>query len=222
MPEKHVKDKRCGMKTPVLKVDPRRPAAAVIARAAAVIRAGGLVGFPTETVYGLAANRLDPGAIETLYKVKKRARGKPLTVHIDDAAMVAKMGCRMTKAARALTKRFWPGPLTVIVRSGSGEKIGFRMPANGIALRLIAAAKVPVVAPSANLSGNTPPKSARAVMKELGSKIDLVIDGGRTAVGVESTVVDCTVDPPAIVREGAIPGSDIIRTIKAKARNKKS
>ena len=191
-------------KTAVLKVDPRRPDAAAIACGARVIREGGLVGFPTETVYGLAAHRSDRKAIDRLYAVKKRSRGKPLTIHISDTTMICSAGCRMTGSAKILAKNFWPGPLTILLKSAGGRKIGFRMPANTVALRLIAASKVPVVAPSANLSGKRPPTSAAAVLKGLGGKIDLVLDGGRTAVGIESTVIDVSVSPAVILREGAI------------------
>jgi len=191
-------------KTAVLKVDPRRPDAAAIACGARVIREGGLVGFPTETVYGLAAHRSDRKAIDRLYAVKKRSRGKPLTVHISDMTMIRSAGCRMTGSGKILAKNFWPGPLTILLKSAGGRKIGFRMPANTVALRLIAASKVPVVAPSANLSGKRPPTSAAAVLKGLGGKIDLVLDGGRTAVGIESTVIDVSVSPAVILREGAI------------------
>ncbi len=200
-------------KSVVLKVDPRRPNAAAIACGARILRQGGLVGFPTETVYGLAANRADAAAIARLYSVKKRSRGKPLTVHISDVAMIRKMRCRMTKSAKALAENFWPGPLTMVLRSRNGEKIGFRMPANKVALRLIAASKVPVVAPSANLSGTRPPTSAAAVLKGLGGKIDLVLDGGRTAVGIESTVIDVSVSPAVILREGAIKARALAKFI---------
>ena len=200
-------------KTVVLKVDPRRPDAAAIACGARMIREGGLVGFPTETVYGLAANRSDRKAIHRLYAVKKRSRGKPLTVHISDMAMVRMMGCRMTGRAKVLAENFWPGPLTILLKSSGGRKIGFRMPANKIALWLIAAAKVPVVAPSANLSGKRPPTSAAAVLKGLGGKIDLVLDGGRTAVGIESTVIDVSVSPAVILREGALKARTLAKFI---------
>jgi L-threonylcarbamoyladenylate synthase len=162
------------------------------------------VAFPTETVYGLAANRLDASAVSRLYKVKGRPRGKPLTVHIADLSCIRKLGCRVNGEAKALIDKFWPGPLTIVLRRGSRGKVGFRMPANKVALYLIAASKVPVVAPSANLSGSSPPKSAREVLKHLDGRIDMLIDSGRTRVGVESTVVDLSRRPAVILREGAI------------------
>jgi L-threonylcarbamoyladenylate synthase len=206
---------RLPVKTVVLKVDPRDPDSGAIAAAAEAIKAGRLVAFPTETVYGLAANFLDRKAVDRLYEVKKRFRGKPFTVHIADTAAIRAMGCVITKKARAAMKKYWPGPLTLILRSRDGTKTGFRMPANKIAIELLRKAGVPVVAPSANISGNKPPTNAGEVLRDLEGVIDILIDSGRTEVGVESTVVDLTVDPPAILREGAIKRSALGKTLKS-------
>ncbi|MDD5496095.1 MAG: L-threonylcarbamoyladenylate synthase [Candidatus Omnitrophica bacterium] len=186
-------------KTLVLKPDRKN-----IAYCAKVIKAGGLVAFPTETVYGIAANLSSSEAIRRLYKVKNRPRSKPFTVHITSLATIKKMGCAAGKEVRPVLKRFWPGPLTVILKSKRGKRIGFRMPANKVAIELIRAAAVPVVAPSANLSGRLPPISAKDVLRQLDGKIDVLLDAGRTKVGVESTVLDLTVKPPKILRKGAI------------------
>lgn len=202
------------MKTSVLKTDPRRPDKKVIAAAAKVIRQGGLVAFPTETVYGLAANLLNEDAIKALYAVKERAQNKPFTVHIADLNIIRKMGCSITAQARRLIEKFWPGPLTIVLKSKTGPKIGFRMPANKVALELIKSAGLPVVAPSANLSGSKPPTDAEGVLKELNGKIDIVIDAGPTDVGVESTVIDLTVYPPVILREGAIKRGQIEKSLR--------
>lgn len=191
-------------KTETVKVDPEKPDRKLLKRAAGIIRDGGLVAFPTETVYGLAANCLKKRAIERLYKVKKRPRGKPFTVHIAGISMISKMGCRITGPAKVLMSKFWPGPLTIILKTKAGGSAGFRMPANRVALELIKMSKVPVAAPSANLSGNPAPVSAKEVLRDLNGKIDLVIDAGRTKVGIESTVMDMTVMPPQVLREGAI------------------
>lgn len=191
-------------RTLVIKIDPDKPDKDVIAYAAEVIRSGGIVAFPTETVYGLAANLLDDKAIKKLYRIKSRSRGKPFTVHIADLRPIKKMGCRITGSARRLIKKFWPGPLTIILRSESAGAVGFRMPANAAALELIASSGVPVAAPSANISGRRPPTGAGGVLRDLDGKIDIVLDAGRTEVGVESTVIDMTVSPPVILREGAI------------------
>lgn len=205
--------KASGRRTKVLKIDPDNPEPGLIRSAARLIRSGKLVAFPTETVYGIAAKFSDKKAIERLYRVKGRERGKPFTVHIADTGMIEKMGCRVTRSARRLIDRFWPGPLTVILGSKGGQKTGFRMPANKVALELIKAAGVPVVAPSANISGKAPPTDARGVLSGLGGSIELVIDSGPASVGVESTVVDLTVTPPAVLREGAISAGEIFRVI---------
>lgn len=185
-------------------VDPKKPQKEVIYYAAVAIRGGRLVAFPTETVYGIAANRRDPKALRALDKAKNRPKDKHYTVHISDVNMIGSLGCRIGKPAKKLVDKYWPGPLTIILKSRSGEKIGFRMPANKVALQLIAEAKVPIVAPSANVSGHPAPTNASAVIKDLDGKIDMVIDAGSTKIGVESTVVDLTINPPKILRQGAI------------------
>jgi len=191
-------------KTAVLKIDPERPDKHIIAKAASMIRRGMLVAFPTETVYGIAANRLDKKAMISLSRIKKRPKSKPFTVHVSRLRMLKKLDCPLTVQAKALVEKFWPGPLTIILRSKNGEKMGFRMPANKIALQLIDKAGVPVVAPSANLRGHASPVSAEDVLQELDGKIDILLDAGDTDIGVESTVADLTVNPPRVLREGAI------------------
>lgn len=204
-------------KTKVLKADPANPDKKIILLGAKTLKGSGLVAFPTETVYGLAANLFDRKAMDKLRKVKARPVGKPFTVHISRLGTIREMGCPITKEARILADKFWPGPLTMILKSKKGEKIGFRMPDNRIALDLIKAVKFPVVAPSANISGEAPPKSAREALKGLAGKIDILIDGGRTEVGLESTVIDLAVSPPKVLREGAIKSSAISRQLSAKS-----
>lgn len=199
------------MKTYVVKIDPKNPDKAGIEAAALAVKEGKLVAFPTETVYGIAANFFDKQAIERLYKIKKRPVKKPFTVHIADIKAIESLGCRMTKEALILAGKFWPGPLTMVLPLGKDKSLGFRIPANSIALELIKKAGVPIVAPSANLSGHKSPINAQEVLDELDGKIDILIDGGQTNVGVESTVVDMTVDPPKILREGAIKPEEILR-----------
>lgn len=201
-------------KTTVFKVDPKTPDARAIARAAKAVKDGLLVAFPTETVYGIAANFLDQKAVDRLYEVKKRFKGKPFTVHIADVKTIRDMGCAISKKAKAAMEKFWPGPLTIILKSKDGRKIGFRMPANKVALELISASAVPVVAPSANISGNKPPTDAKSVLRDLNGTIDVLIDSGPTDVGIESTVVDLTVTPPVILREGAIKRATLMRALK--------
>lgn len=195
--------------TLILKVDPRSPDPRIIKYASGVLRNGGLVAFPTETVYGLGANLLDKKAIKRLYAVKERPGGKPFTVHIARPASIKALGCRLDARAGKLARKFWPGPLTMVIASGGGGSVGFRMPANRVALELIKAAGVPVVAPSANLSGKRPPTDADSVLAGLEGKIDIVVDSGRTDIGVESTVIDMTVKPFKIIRRGAVGEKEI-------------
>lgn len=192
-----------------VKIDPKRPDKKIIAEAAGIVKKGGLVVFPTETVYGIAANLLDDKAITKLYEVKNRSRSKPFTVHISDIKMIEKMGCKVTGRAQALIDRFWPGPLTIILKSENGSTIGFRMPANRIALEFIKAVGTPIVAPSANLSGKAAPKSAKEALKDLEGHVDMVLDAGLTDIGLESTVIDLTAAPPKVLREGAIKAEDL-------------
>jgi L-threonylcarbamoyladenylate synthase len=193
----------------ILHVNSEEPEAEAISIAAGVIRDGGLVAFPTETVYGLGANLLDRNAVERLYRIKKRPSDKPLTVHIADVGVIYEMAGEIPDYARRLIKRFWPGPLTLILKTKDGRKTGFRMPSNRVALSLIKASGVPIVAPSANISGNRPPKDAREVMEDLYDAIDMILDGGPTEVGIESTVVDASVYPVNVLREAAISKEDL-------------
>jgi len=215
--------RKLGRSTLVLKVNPAKPDERIIAYAAAGIRHGKLVAFPTETVYGIAASLSTKSAVSALSRVKKRPRGKSYTVHIADKTDISKMGCVITRAADSLIRKYWPGPLTIILRSRRGGKTGFRIPRNKVALELIRKAEVPIVAPSANISGKKPPTSAAQVLGELDGKIDLVIDGGRTKVGIESTVVDMTTDPPKVLREGAIKTEEIYNRLnpRSECRNTK-
>ncbi len=191
------------MRARVVKVDPRSPDLSAIREAAAVLRRGGLVAFPTETVYGLAANLEDPQAIQELYQVKQRPFEKKVTLHIADPSEIAQRGGLVTPLAEKLIEQFWPGPLTIVLRRSDGSTLGFRMPDHPVALALLKAAGVPVVAPSANRSGNPPPRTGEAVLKDLADSIDLLLDAGPSAVGVESTVVDLSGPTPAILRRGA-------------------
>jgi Sua5/YciO/YrdC/YwlC family protein len=197
----------------VIKIDPVNPDKKIIASAAKIIREGGLVIFPTETVYGIAANLLCDKAVARLYRVKARPEGKPFTVHISDLKMIRDMGCAITGPAEKLMAKFWPGPLTIILKSPGKEKIGFRMPANNVALELIRVSGVPVIAPSANLSGRSAPVTAEDAMADLKDKVDMVIDGGPTAVGLESTVVDLTTDPYKVLRAGAIKEEELSKAL---------
>ena len=192
------------MKTEVIKIERGNPNKATLKKAARIIEKGGLVAFPTETVYGLAADCRNEKAVEKLRKVKNRPKGKPFTIHIAKFSDLDKLACEMTLFSKNIIKKFWPGPLTLVFKSTAGGKIGVRMPSNGIAVEFISACKNAVVAPSANTSGRRPPRVAEDVLKDLDGKIDLLLDGGATEVGKESTIIDVSEFPYRILRRGAI------------------
>ncbi len=180
---------------------------------AQVLKSGGLVAFPTETVYGLGANALDKNAVENIYKAKGRPVDNPLIVHIADTEAVESLTAMTPKIAPMLMDAFWPGPLTLVMSkssvipsiiTGGLDTVGIRMPSNPIALALIEKAGIPVAAPSANSSGRPSPTLAKHVVEDLYGKVDVIIDGGITRVGVESTVLDITVNPPVILRPGGV------------------
>ena len=185
-----------------------------IARAAALIRAGRLVAFPTETVYGLGANALDAAAVERIFAAKGRPRTSPLIVHVDSIEMARGLAARWPDAAETLARRYWPGPLTLVVPkrpqipdivTAGLPTVGLRMPAHPAALALIRAAGVPIAAPSANRYTELSPTIAGHVPASLA---DYVLDGGPARVGIESTVLSL-VDAPALLRPGVIPLPEI-------------
>lgn len=206
----------------MLKVDPRRPELEPILEAAEVIRRGGLVAFPTETVYGLGANGLNPEAVAAIFRAKGRPADNPLILHVADREAVSELAAALPSAARVLMDRFWPGPLTLglprrpgvpdVVTAGL-PSVGVRMPAHPVALALIRASGVPIAAPSANVSGRPSPTRAGDVLEDLEGRIDLVLDGGETGVGLESTFLDLTTDPPVLCRPGGVTPTDICALI---------
>jgi L-threonylcarbamoyladenylate synthase len=201
-----------------LAVDPGRPAPGAIAEAAAVLRLGGLVAIPTETVYGLAADATNPEAVARIFAAKGRPSFNPLIVHVSDPAMARRCVAAWPGRAEQLAARFWPGPLTMVlprspivpdeVTGGLGT-VGVRMPAHPVARALIAAVGRPLAAPSANRSTGVSPTLARHVLKDLDGRIDLVLDAGPTPLGLESTVADLTVEPPRVLRPGAITAEQL-------------
>ncbi len=190
----------------ILRVNPNFPEPHFIEEGAVLLKKGGLVAFPTETVYGIGANLLDKKAIERLYKIKKRPKNKPFTIHIARFEALKELKVNLSERAEKIVRKFWPGPLTILALNKKKEKIGIRMPDNKVALALIDKASLPIVAPSANLSGENPPTSAKEVILD----VDMVLDGGDTAIGVESTVLDVTVGPFKILRKGALSGEDLL------------
>lgn len=198
-------------KPKIIKVNPDNPDAKSMKEAAGIVNSGGLVAFPTETVYGLAAAYNNKSALDKLYKVKNRPKNKPFTVHISSMDTIGKLGCDISPVTRVLVEKFWPGPLTIVLKVKDKEDtIAFRMPRGRIAKDLIDKSGVPIVAPSANMSGGKSPKTAEEVIDALNGTIDAVIDGGPTEIGVDSTIVDATGFPYRIIREGAIPAASIM------------
>jgi L-threonylcarbamoyladenylate synthase len=189
-----------------------------IEKAADVLRAGGLVAFPTETVYGLGANAEDPAAVMRVFQVKGRPPSHPLIVHIGREEDLGDWVDEVPATARMLAEHFWPGPLTLVLRrghrvpleaTGGLETVALRMPDHPVGLALLSAFGGGVAAPSANRFGSVSPTTAEHVRTELGDGVDLVLDGGPCLVGVESTIVDATGDTPSILRPGGITREDL-------------
>lgn len=192
-----------------------------IRKAAEIIRQGGLVSFPTETVYGLGADALNPIAVSRIFEVKDRPYFDPMIVHIADISAVHDLVTHFGEMAQKLTERFWPGPLTIVLEKSSRvpdivtaglDTVALRMPSNSVALDLIAIAGTPVAAPSANPFGYLSPTSAAHVAKQLGDRIDVILDGGTCPVGVESTILKID-DTPRLLRPGGLPVEDIEEVI---------
>ena len=207
--------------TDVLTLDPNHPDPDGIARAAAILREGGLVAFPTETVYGLGAHALDRNAVRRLFEVKGRPANDPVIVHVHHLGSLEALTDSVPPVVADLARRFWPGPLTIVLPRSLAvpdevtaglDTVAVRVPSHPIARALIEAAGVPVAAPSANLFSRPSPTRAEHVLQDLDGRIDLLIDGGPTSVGVESTVIDLTGVTPVILRPGAVT-LEMIRTV---------
>jgi L-threonylcarbamoyladenylate synthase len=200
--------------TEVLRLDLDHPDPTSIAVAAARLRAGGLVAFPTVTVYGLGAAALDEAAVRRVFEAKGRPADDPLIVHVAGLDAIASLAAAMPPQLDALARRFWPGPLTLVlpraphvppVVTAGLDTVAVRVPAHPIARALLVAAAIPVAAPSANLFSRPSPTTAAHVVEDLGGRIDLVLDGGATTIGLESTVVDLSASRPRLLRQGAVP-----------------
>ncbi len=202
--------------TKIIQVDPLTFQEGPILEAAKVIVSGGLVIIPTETVYGVAASSLNKKAQEKLYKIKNRPKDKPFSILIAQPHRVHEYARNIPVAAYKLMQKFWPGPLTLILQSLDKRSVGLRVPKDLIALSLIIQSGVPLACPSANISDQPPPVNFQEAIKDLDGKVDLGIDAGPTSLGKESTVVDCTVVPPVIVRKGAISDEEILEVIKVR------
>jgi len=187
-----------------------------------ILKNGGLVGVPTETVYGLAGNGLDAGAVSMIYEVKGRPAIKPLSLLVCDIEAAATVCAQIPKEARLLANTFWPGPLTIVlpccdtvpqIVTAGGTTIGVRCPDHPKTLELLRLAGVPAACPSANISDMPSPKSAQDVLDYFDGKIPCIIDGGVCTLGVESTIISLTENPYKILRQGALPEEDIKRVL---------
>lgn len=208
--------------TQVVQVDRDAPDAAAIALAADLIRQGRLVAFPTETVYGLGANALDPAAIDRIFAAKQRPFADPLIVHLADAAQLDDYCEDVPPQARQLGALFWPGPLTLVLRRGariapnvaSGRAtVAVRVPAHPVAHALLTASGVPIAAPSANRFSRPSPTTAQHVLEDLDGRVDMILDAGATAIGVESTIIDLTCVPPRLLRPGGVAAEDLLAVV---------
>jgi L-threonylcarbamoyladenylate synthase len=208
------------------------PGSVPIREAVAVLKRGGLVAFPTETVYGLGADASNPAAVARIYKVKGRPAGHPVIVHIGDAGQLERWAREVPEHARKLAARFWPGPLTLVLKralgvgdylTGGEDTIGLRMPNHPVALELLrqfggdddGRRLIGVAAPSANKFGRISPTTAEHVRDDLGDEVDLILDGGPCEIGIESTIVDLSRERPVLLRPGRVGTGDIAATLGA-------
>ncbi len=199
--------------TSLLQINTEHPQENLIEQAATIIRGGGLVAFATETVYGLGADALNDEAVQKIFQAKGRPADNPLIVHISSRAMLARVADEVSDKAERLIEKFWPGPLTLVLKrkpevavavSCGLPTIAVRLPANRIALALIERANTPIAAPSANRSGRPSPTTAAHVLQDLQGRIEMILDGGETNIGIESTVIDMTSEVPLILRPGFV------------------
>lgn len=206
----------------MLRIDSEKPNMEEIKTAAELIRRGGIVAFPTETVYGLGANALNTDAVQAVFDAKNRPHDNPPIVHVSNVSDAHRLAKRISARAEALMNFFWPGPLTLILERSeivpcvtvSGlDTIAIRMPKNNVALALIRESGCPIAAPSANLAGKPSPTLAKHVLDDLDGRIDAVLDAGPTDIGVESTVLDLTTDPPQILRPGGTSYEVLMRVL---------
>ena len=193
-----------------------------VRQAAEIIRSGGLLGIPTETVYGLGANALDSGAVRGIYEAKGRPSDNPLIIHIPDAGWLSRYCENVPESAYRLAEEFWPGPLTMILprkpivpdrTTGGLDTVGVRCPNHPVTLAILRAADVPVAAPSGNTSGRPSPTCADDMREDMDGKIAGIFDGGPSQVGVESTIIDLTCTPPRLLRPGGLPLEELQRVL---------
>jgi L-threonylcarbamoyladenylate synthase len=202
--------------TKVIKCNPDSIDQKAIVEAAAVLDKGGLVVIPTETVYGIAANLLDKSAVERLKKIKDRPEGKFFSIHLADKTDIEDYAVNILPRVYKIMEMFWPGPLTLILNAPRGKSIGLRLPRNEIALSLLWRVDFPVIVPSANRAGQAPPVNAQEALKEMDGLVDLVLDGGPTELGHESSVLDARVLPFVVLREGVLKKEELLEVANQK------
>jgi L-threonylcarbamoyladenylate synthase len=197
----------------IVKVDPLHPQSELLAQAAGLIHRGGVIAFPTETFYGLGADALNRLSIERIYSIKGRDRTKPILILVETRAMINKFVKRFPGGVEQLMEAFWPGPLTILFRAGDripieltagSGKIGIRIPSHPVATAILRASRVPLTGTSANRAEGPSPRTADEVVARLGQELDLILDGGPTPGDKPSTILDCTVSPFRIIREGVV------------------
>nr|MDO8134120.1 L-threonylcarbamoyladenylate synthase [Candidatus Njordarchaeum guaymaensis] len=207
-----------GLQTKILRVNAVNPDPDAIEEAATIIKRGGLVAFPTETVYGLGADALSHDAMSKIFKAKGRPPDNPVIVHVSSLNDLKKVTDEVSPIAKTLMERYWPGPLTLLFKRKSTvpditvaglDTVAVRMPRHLVALSLIHASETPIAAPSANISGSPSPTTADHVFSDLNGKIELILDGGESNIGVESTVLDITCTPPVVLRPGGTSVEEI-------------
>jgi L-threonylcarbamoyladenylate synthase len=219
------------MKTKIITLSSKKTHDSKIKKASKILKEGGLVAFPTETVYGLGANALNEKAVSKIFIAKGRPQDNPLIVHISDVKQLNSLVDKIPKKANKLMEKFWPGPLTLIFKKSKMvpdvvtcglDSVAIRMPENKIALNLIEKSGVPIAAPSANISGKPSPTTAEHVLEDLDGKINLIIDGGEVEIGLESTVLDLTKKTPQILRPGKVTKKQLEKVIGKVKDNGKS
>jgi tRNA threonylcarbamoyl adenosine modification protein (Sua5/YciO/YrdC/YwlC family) len=205
------------LKTEIIEIHPEFPDLNKIAYCAKVIRKGGLVVFPTETVYGIAADFSNNQAMKQLRKIKHRAEDKPISILISQRVLISNYTSTTDPKLYKLIDACWPGPLTVVVPAKEeGKTIGVRMPDHEIALRLVQESQCTIAAPSANIEGNDPPSTCQDALRDLDGLVDVAIDGGTAKIGIGSSVVDLTGEKPSVLRDGAITQADVERITQKK------
>lgn len=212
------------MQTKILKINPTRPQISMIRQAVRLIRKGETVAFPTETVYGLGADALNPSAVKKIFEAKGRPADNPLIIHIHDKEDLKRLARDVPEITEKIIEKFWPGPLTIVLKkskivpkitTGGLNTVAIRMPKNKIANLLIKEAGVPLAAPSANFFGRPSPTLAKHVSDDLEGRISMILDGGKTKIGIESTVIDLTGKIPMLLRPGGVTLEQIQKLVGA-------